>query len=131
MLSGGGADQLLVSVTAAIAPVLGKIVVYTADETGRPTRHLLETATLGFSVVAASAATVALTLHSGVIYWLANVGLGRNEARGRSRKIPPPRRARIRQILTIVGKVLVLFGYVRASDIEPANGALLTIVSVI
>ena len=44
-------------------------MVYAADEAGRPTTLLLETATLDFSVVAAPAATVSLTLRKGVTYW--------------------------------------------------------------
>ena len=62
-------DRLSVNVTAAVAAALGKIVVYAADEAGRPTTLLLETATLDFSVVAAPAATVSLTLRKGVTYW--------------------------------------------------------------
>ncbi len=62
-------DRLSVNVTAAVAAALGKIVVYAADEAGRPTTLILETATLDFSVVAAPAATVSLTLRKGVTYW--------------------------------------------------------------
>ena len=42
-------DRLSVNVTAAVAAALGKIVVYAADDAGRPTTLLLETATLDFS----------------------------------------------------------------------------------
>jgi hypothetical protein len=38
--------------------------------------------------------------------------------------------ALVRQILTVVGTVLVAKGYLNASDIEPVIGALLTIGSV-
>ena len=76
-------DRLAVNVTAAVAAALGKIVVYAADEAGRPTTLLLETATLDFSIVAAPAATVSLTLRKGVTYWFGirhrhTVGLARN-----------------------------------------------------
>lgn len=39
--------------------------------------------------------------------------------------------ALIRQVLTVAGTALVAKGYVQASDIEPAMGALLTIGSVV
>ena len=39
--------------------------------------------------------------------------------------------ALIRQVLTVVGTALVAKGYVQATEVEPAIGALLTIVSVI
>ena len=62
-------DRLSVNVTVAVAAALGKIVVYAADEAGRPTTLILETATLDFSAVAAPASTVSLTLRKGVTYW--------------------------------------------------------------
>jgi len=39
--------------------------------------------------------------------------------------------ALLRQILTVVGPALVAKGYVKASDVEPVIGALLTIGSVV
>jgi hypothetical protein len=39
--------------------------------------------------------------------------------------------ALVRQILTVVGTVLVAKGHINASDIEPVIGALLTIGSVV
>jgi hypothetical protein len=39
--------------------------------------------------------------------------------------------ALVRQVLTVVGTVLVAKGYVQATDIEPVIGALLTIGSVV
>ncbi len=63
-------DRLAVNVTTLIAGALGKIVVYSADATGRPASLLLETADLDFSTAGVKPATVALTLRRGVTYWL-------------------------------------------------------------
>jgi hypothetical protein len=63
-------DRLSVNVTTLIAAALGKIVVYSSDATGRPSSLLLETADLDFSAIGVKAATAALTLHSGITYWL-------------------------------------------------------------
>jgi Protein of unknown function (DUF2793) len=63
-------DRLAVNVTTLIAGALGKIVVYSADATGRPASLLLETADLDFSTAGVKAAAVALTLRRGITYWL-------------------------------------------------------------
>lgn len=63
-------DRLAVNVTTLIAAALGKIMVYSADATGRPASLLLETGDLDFSTVGIKPATVSLTLRSGVTYWL-------------------------------------------------------------
>ncbi|WP_413874577.1 DUF2793 domain-containing protein [Albidovulum sp.] len=63
-------DRLAVNVTTLIAGALGKIVVYSADATGRPASLLLETADLDFSTAGVKSATVALTLRRGITLWL-------------------------------------------------------------
>ena len=63
-------DRLSVNVTTLIAAALGKIVVYSADATGRPASLLLETGDLDFSTVGIKPATAALTLRRGITYWL-------------------------------------------------------------
>ncbi len=63
-------DRLSVNVTTLIAAALGKIVVYSADTTGRPASLLQETGDLDFSTVGVKPATVSLTLRCGVTYWL-------------------------------------------------------------
>lgn len=63
-------DRLAVNVTTLIAGALGRIVVYSADASGRPASLLLETGDLDFSTTGVKAATVALTLRRGVTCWL-------------------------------------------------------------
>ena len=63
-------DRLSVNVTTLIAAALGKIVLYSADATGRPATLILETGDLDFSAVGQKEATVAQTLRRGITYWI-------------------------------------------------------------
>ena len=63
-------DRLSVNVTTLIAAALGKIVVYSADATGRPASLLLETGDLDFATIGVKPATAAITLRRGITYWL-------------------------------------------------------------
>ena len=58
------------NVTTLIATAMGKIVVYSADATGRPASLLIETGDLDFSTVGLKPATAALTLRRGITYWM-------------------------------------------------------------
>ena len=63
-------DRLSVNVTTLIAAALGKIVLYAADATGRPTTLILETGDLDFSTVGLKEAIIAQTLRCGITYWI-------------------------------------------------------------
>jgi hypothetical protein len=63
------ADRLGVNVATAVAGALGKIVVYEADEQGRPAGRITETG-LDFSAVGAKEATVAVSFKKGKQYWI-------------------------------------------------------------
>jgi hypothetical protein len=64
------ADRLGVNVTTAVAGALGKVVVYEADEQGRPAGRITETGNLDFSAVGAKEATVAVPFKKGKQYWI-------------------------------------------------------------
>ena len=63
-------DRLSVTVITLIAAALGKIVLYSADATGRPATLMLETGDLDFSTVGLKEATVLQTLRCGITYWI-------------------------------------------------------------
>lgn len=62
-------DQIGVNVTTAVASALGKIIVYAADQFGRPDTLLFETATLDFSTVGAKTTSLSMTFLQGSSYW--------------------------------------------------------------
>lgn len=63
-------NQLLVNCTTAVAAAQGKVVIYTADDLGRPGALLLETGTLDFSTTGQKTVAVSLALRQGRTYWI-------------------------------------------------------------
>lgn len=62
--------RVAVNVTTLIAAALGKIVLYAADATGRPTTLIRESGDLDFATVGLKEAAIAQTLRCGITYWI-------------------------------------------------------------
>lgn len=62
-------DQLAVNVTTLISGALGKIIVYSADASGRPNAPLFESGNLDFGSTGVKTAAVNLSLVAGQPYW--------------------------------------------------------------
>lgn len=63
-------DRLIVNCTTAIAGALARIVLYSADTTGRPDALLLESDDLDLSTTGAKSAIATLSLRQGRTVWL-------------------------------------------------------------
>jgi len=63
-------DRLIVNCTTLAAGALGKIVVYSADASGRPDALVLETGDLDLGSLGTKSATVSWTQRQGRTYWI-------------------------------------------------------------